>query len=192
MRAQIALTLLVLATVGAPPAAVAGDDVDHERRSFFADRRAYREGDVLTVLITEFSTVSTSARTRTSKAESANASILQPDGAARGVAAAFDSKFAGGGEIERSGKLLAKLAVTIEGIDSLGNLSVHGEQDIQVNNERQRIRLDGFVRAEDIEADNTIASWRVGGARIEFTGKGLLARKQSPGILTRLLSWIWE
>jgi flagellar L-ring protein FlgH len=69
---------------------------------------------------------------------------------------------------------------------------VRGEQDIQVNNERQRIRLEGTVRPEDIGPDNTIPSWRVGGAHIEFTGKGLLGNKQSPGLLTRILSWFWE
>jgi flagellar L-ring protein precursor FlgH len=161
-------------------------------RSFYADRHAVAPGDALTVLITEFSTVQATAQTSVSKAESAKASILQPDTITQGVGADFDSRFAGGGQIERSGKLVAKLAVVVTGIDSRGNLLIQGEQDIQVNNERQRISLAGSVRPEDIAPDNTIPSWRVGGAKIEFTGKGLLARKQSPGLLTRILSWFWE
>lgn len=161
-------------------------------RSFYADRHAVAQGDVLTVLITEFSTVQATAQTSTTKSESAKASILQPDTITQGVGADFDTRFAGGGQIERSGKLIAKLAVIVTGVDPRGNLLIQGEQDIEVNNERQRISLNGFVRPEDIAPDNTIPSWRVGSAKIEFTGKGLLARKQSPGLLTRILSWFWE
>ncbi len=163
-----------------------------ETRSFYADRHAVATGDVLTVVITEFSTVATSAQTQTSKSESAKASFLHDAGETHLAAADFDTKSAGGGQIERTGKLIAKLAVTVRGVDGRGNLLVHGEQEIQVNNERQRISLDGYVRPEDIAPDNTIPSWRVGGAHIEFTGKGLLARRQSPGLLTRILTWFWE
>jgi len=182
MMLAVAPVSSVLAQVAAEPAP----------RSFYADRRATAPGDALTVVITEFSTVQATAQTSVNKGESASASVLQPDTVRQSVGVDFDSKFAGGGQIERSGKLIAKLAVTIIGVDARGNLLVKGEQDIEVNNERQRISLEGFVRPEDIAPDNTIPSWRVGGARIEFTGKGLLARKQSPGILTRLLGWIWE
>jgi flagellar L-ring protein precursor FlgH len=160
--------------------------------SFFADRRARDVGDMLTVVITEFSTVEATARTSTGKSESASASLAHGANHLDVASANLDNNFDGGGQIERTGKLIAKLAVTVAGVDGSGNLLVHGEQDIQINNERQRIRLDGTVRPEDIGPDNTIPSWRVSGAQIEFTGKGFLARKQAPGLLTRILSWFWE
>ena len=94
--------------------------------------------------------------------------------------------FTGGGQIQRSGKLLAKLAVIVQNVDEHGNLSIAGEQEIRVNNEQQRIALSGIVRPEDIGPDNTIASWRIAEARIDFKGEGVLARKQSPGLLTKL------
>jgi flagellar L-ring protein precursor FlgH len=171
---------------------VLAQTADTSARSFYADRRAAVVGDQLTVIVTEFSTVQATAQTSTNKSDAAKASVLLPNTTTRAVAANIDGSFSGGGQIERSDKVAAKLAVTVTGVDSNGNLTVAGEQDIEVNNERQRIRLQGFVRAEDIAPDNTIPSWRVGGAHIEFTGKGLLAKKQSPGLLTRLLSWFWE
>jgi flagellar L-ring protein FlgH len=61
-----------------------------------------------------------------------------------------------------------------------------GEQNIVINNEQQRIALHGTIRTEDISPDNTVPSWRVFGAQIEFKGKGILARKQSPGLLAKL------
>jgi flagellar L-ring protein precursor FlgH len=42
------------------------------------------------------------------------------------------------------------------------------------------------VRSDDIAPDNTVASWRIANARIDFKGDGILARKQSPGLLTKL------
>ncbi len=158
-------------------------------RSFFADRSAHRPGDILTVVITENSTASATARTRADKEDSVFGALKRPTRGIDRVEGSIGSDFTGGGQIERSGKLIAKLSVVVDRVDANGNLAVHGEQEIEVNNERQHIKLDGKVRPEDINADNTIPSWRVSDAKIEFTGKGLLARKQSPGLLTRVLGW---
>jgi flagellar L-ring protein FlgH len=194
MNRPSVLPMLLIASISCASAYAQTQDVRQEvaARSFFSDRRALAPGDALTVLITEFSTVQASAQTSTRKNESASLSFLQPDGVAHALSGDFESDFEGGGRIERSGRLVAKLAVTVVSVDARGNLLVQGEQDIQVNDERQRISIRGFVRPEDISADNTIPSWRVGGAQIEFTGKGLLARKQAPGIITRILSWFWQ
>jgi flagellar L-ring protein precursor FlgH len=181
--ATLVLTLLTLPAFGAEPL---------PPPSFYADRRAHEVGDMVTVLITESSSVEATARTSTAKSESARAALTHRDTDLRGASVDFGSDFSGGGQIERSGKLVAKLAVIVAGVDEAGNLVVQGEQEIRFNNEHQRIRLEGRVRPEDIGPDNTIASWRVAGAYIEFTGKGLLARKQAPGLLTRILSWFGE
>jgi len=192
VRLRAIISAVALAVLPFANALATDSANDPTPRSFYADRRAMQTGDVFTVIVTEFSTVTATARTQTAKDESAQATLLDATGQNQIAAAGIGSKFAGGGQIERSGRLVAKLAVTVSGVDPRGNLIIHGEQEIHINNERQRIRLDGIVRPEDIEPDNTIASARVGNARIELTGKGLLARKQGPGLLTRILSWFWE
>jgi flagellar L-ring protein FlgH len=155
-------------------------------RSLFADRKAYRPGDMLTVLITEQAAATATARTRADKDESVFADINRSEHDPWHIDLAWGNDFNGGGQIQRTGRLVAKLAVIVQGIDSDGNLAIVGEQDINVNNERQRIALSGTVRSEDIAPDNTVASWRIAGARIDFKGDGILARKQSPGLLTKL------
>lgn len=156
------------------------------QRSLFADRKAHRAGDMLTVVVTEAASASASARTSADKQESVFGQINQPDESPWNIDLAFGNDFEGGGQIQRTGKLLAKLAVIVQGVDAHGNLSVVGEQEIRVNNEEQRIALSGVVRPEDIGPDNTIASWRIANARIDFKGEGVLARKQSPGLMTKL------
>lgn len=160
-------------------------------RSFVADRTAKTAGDTLTVLITELASISTTAHTRLAKSDSAGVSLSTPETGTRRWNAGFENDFAGGGQIERGGRFIAKLAVTVEDVDPHGNLHVKGEQEIAVNRERQHIRLTGIVRQEDLTADNTIESWRIRDAHIEFVGSGDLARKQSPSLLSRILSWFW-
>jgi flagellar L-ring protein FlgH len=156
------------------------------QRSLFADRKAHRVGDMLTVVVTEAASATATARTRADKEERVFGEINQPDELPWNIDLGFGNNFDGGGQIQRSGKLLAKLAVLVHGVDEHGNLSIVGEQEIRVNNEQQRIALSGIVRPEDIGPDNTIQSWRIANAHIDFKGEGVLARKQSPGLLTKL------
>lgn len=141
---------------------------------------------MLTVVVTEVASASASARTRADKEESLFGQINQPDERPWNLDLSFGNDFEGGGQIQRSGKLLARLTVVVQSIDAHGNLSVLGEQDIRVNNEEQRIALSGVVRPEDIGPDNSVPSSRIANATIDFKGEGVLARKQSPGLLTKL------
>lgn len=180
-------TVVVLLAFG-PTTTFADNNEQTKQLSFFADRRAHQKGDVLTVLIAEVASVTAQARTRTSKSESALARFRQLDEESQQLTAGFDREFSGGGQIQRSGRLLATLAVTISGFDENDNLIITGEQVILLNNERQIIRLDGVVRLEDISPDNTISSTRVSNARIELKGHGVLARRQAPGLFSRILA----
>jgi flagellar L-ring protein FlgH len=187
MNPFIKRSLALMLTLGAL-APVLAQDAAAPPRSLFADRRAQAPGDVLTVLVSEAASVTSNAQTKLGKSESASANLLQRDGEIQLAQAGFDSKFDGGGQIERSGTLLARLTVQIDRIDPNGNFLVSGEQLIVMNNEKQRIRISGIVRPDDISADNTVPSWRVAGADIQLLGKGILTRKARPGILTWLLS----
>lgn len=160
-----------------------------EPKSFVADPRAREPGDVLTVIITEAATVTQTARTQADKAQSAAGSLDLGAGNLRHKSGELDTHYDGGGSIERTGHMLSKLAVRVVGVDAYGNLTVAGEQEILINNERQKMRLQGIVRPSDIDPDNTIQSWRITGARIELTGRGFLSRKQSPGLIAQLLSY---
>jgi len=71
-----------------------------------------------------------------------------------------------------------------------GDLVVAGQQLIEVNEEKQEIKLEGRVRAVDVSESNTVLSTRLADAKIWYVGDGLLGEKQRPGILTRILSWL--
>jgi flagellar L-ring protein precursor FlgH len=158
-------------------------------RSLTSDKRAYRVGDMLTVLVMENSSATANANTSAEKKggllfgwkatnRSENSSLQLGD------------TFGGKGQIQRSGKLLAQLTVTVREIDPTGLLHVSGEQQIFVNDEKQEITLHGKVRPIDVLDNNTVLSTRLADARISYIGDGILSEKQHAGLITRFLTWL--
>jgi flagellar L-ring protein precursor FlgH len=187
----LGLGVIVLAGLLASPLPARADDLPQPfGSSFYADHKAHLPGEILTVLIVEESSATESAQTNTSKDDGIHLSASSPTRAQRQWQAALGDQFAGSGQIARSGELLARLSVLVDGVDRNGNLLVHGEQDIKLNGERQKIRLTGMVRPEDIGPDNTVPSWRIENAQIVFLGKGVLGDSQSPGLVVRILRWL--
>lgn len=50
------------------------------------------------------------------------------------------------------------------------------------------MRLQGYLRAEDVSSDNRVSSQRVANARIGYSGRGALADANDPGWLVRFFS----
>jgi flagellar L-ring protein precursor FlgH len=162
--------------------------VDANWRGLTADRRAYRVGDVLTVQILESSSAQSNANTTTEKNGGLKFS-WQSTTSQRDAALSLGDTFNGRGQIQRSGRLLAQITVTVREVDpQSGMLRVAGEQQILVNEERQDIRLEGSVRPVDIGENNIVPSTRLANARISYIGDGILGEKQKPGLLSRILS----
>ncbi len=158
-------------------------------RAFVSDPKAFRIGDNLTVIVTEFASMTTSARTTTDKEGSSSAAVSNTNTTRQGSINLGENSV-GGGRIERTGRLTAQLTVTVLKLHDNGDLQVRGEQEIEVNNEKQKLVVEGRIRREDIRTDNTVLSSRLSEAKISYTGQGLLAEKQKPGIVSRFLSWL--
>lgn len=159
-------------------------------RSLVTDRRAYREGDVLTLLIFESATATTSANNSINRKSKISASAANLEDAVGG-SLSTDNQFDGGGVEKRSGEVVARVSVAVTGVLANGDLQVKGEQMIELNNESQRISVAGRVRPDDIASDNSVLSTRLADARIEFKGHGLLSSKERPGLITRFFHWLF-
>ncbi|HEY6865287.1 MAG TPA: flagellar basal body L-ring protein FlgH [Burkholderiales bacterium] len=188
-RACLAVVLAVLAADAALPAAAESLYQPGQYQPLVADRRAYRPGDVLTVQVYENSSAQSTADTTTKKDGSLNLSLKTP-AINKAAGAQLSDDFNGTGKTQRTGKLLAQFTVVVQGVDANGLLIIKGQQLIDVNDEKQEIRLEGKVRPIDIADNNTILSTRIADARISYMGDGVLGEHQRPGILTRILSWL--
>ncbi|HLQ26906.1 MAG TPA: flagellar basal body L-ring protein FlgH [Acidiferrobacterales bacterium] len=154
-----------------------------------ADRKAFRIGDSLTVLIVENASAAASADTSANKEGGSGVKLSAPT-YDKAYAVDLTENFKGSGKIQRTGKLLAQITVSVQSVLPNGDLQVKGDQFIEFNNEKQHISIEGKVRPEDIASNNTVLSTRVGDARLSYIGKGILGEKQRPGLISRFLSWL--
>ena len=107
------------------------------------------------------------------------------------IESSYDADFDGSGTTKRSGELSAVISTRITDVLANGNLVLEGRKDTIVNNEQQYIILSGIARPEDINEENVISSALLSDARIEYSGRGVIADEQSPGWMRRILDNVW-
>jgi len=193
-----ALLIALLATSGA----ARGDSLwkDDAPPSMFADKRAAKPGDIITILVQESQTASKDNSTKTSKSSGVDASIASflYGPAASGLltkggkypAMKFDGKqsFDGGGSINNSEKITARIAVKV--VDVLPNrqMIIEGRRETSFSGEKQEAILHGMVRSEDVMANNTVFSYDVADATIKYLSKGTISDNTRKGWFMR----VWE
>ena len=194
----------VVQPVAAPPVAATGSLWNSGSDGVFADFKARRRGDILTVAIYEKASASKVATTSTGRGSSASVgltnlfglekyapkinSIIDPSSL---VGTNYENEFKGTGTTTRKEDLVATLTAQVVEVMVNGNLKIVGSKTVTVNREDQLIKLTGEVRPVDISAGNIIDSKYILDARIAYTGEGVISDKQGQGWLVRALDSVW-
>lgn len=180
-----------LALLGIVPAAVASSLYDEATfRPLTADNKAFRLGDVLTVQVFENSSASTSADTGTRRKNNVSAELSHASGKVVQAAIGVGGDFDGGGRTQRANRVLITLSVAVKEVMANGDLRVAGEQMLLINDEHQRVTLEGRVRPQDISDGNVVLSTRLAEARITYLGEGDLSQRQQRAWWRKLLDWV--
>ncbi len=162
-------------------------------RSLVAEVKAVHVGDVLTVVVQESASATSTTDLRAQRDFNASVNVQlsgirhrgsEPHTVTGGTATGSD----GAGSTQRTGNLLAQLSVRVLKVNPNGDLVVAGQQSMKINGEEQLITLGGVVRSADVAADNTVLSNRIADARIQFDGEGFVTDQSKPGILARLFN----
>jgi len=162
----------------------------------FADLKARRVGDVLTIRLTEATNASKSAVTKTTKTTGVNntgPTVLGRTITTGGVPiftttlAGADS-FDGEGSSTQGNSLAGSLTVTVMEVQLNGNLVVQGDKTLKLNQGDEFVHVSGVVRVADIQADNTVTSDRVSDAHISYSGKGVIDSSNRMGWLARFFN----
>lgn len=170
----------------------------------FTDVKAHYPGDLLTIVVSENASGSkdaaTSSKTKTSVSGSLTQFFSLPqqwqehnpniDPSAL-IEAAADREWDGEGATTRAGKLSALMTAQVTAVSPNGNLWVEGEKIVAVNHEDQHLVIAGWVRPEDVDAQNQVPSSRIALGRIDYYGIGVIATKQRPGWGYQILDWVW-
>ncbi len=165
------------------------------RNFFFFDERAFRVGDILTVVVNIDDEASLENQTQRSRAsneglaltallglessvlESALPSEFDPTNA---VDIEGDSNTNNQGQIDREEEIDLLVAAMVTNRLPNGNLVIAGRQEVRVNYEVRELRIAGIIRPQDINVDNQILYSQIAEARIAYGGRGQLSELQQP------------
>ncbi len=168
------------------------DDVS---RSPFADKKARFVGDILNIRVQESNAAKRDAKTESSRAGEADASISSfLLGTSTGGSGAFKHKgaypamkfsnatsHAGTGTIDNSDSITARFSVRVVDVLPNGNLIVEGIRNASYAGESQTIVLRGGVRPFDIQSDNTIYSYLLSDLNIRYVSSGVITSAKDKG-----------
>lgn len=188
------ISFLVLALVALAGADTASGQTS-TRRSWTADRRDFTEGDVITVLIDEYTLAaanqgdfSSDRRFRDLGVDvSQNVSAGLPRvGASVGTSNQAESRSRS--EASRQNRFQGEMTVRVIGIEPNGLLRVEGRKMVNIGEVSEELHLRGLVRPDDVSSRNLIESWRIGDVELVYTTEGT---QPKGGIIGRLLGKIW-
>ncbi len=173
--------------------------------SLFADVKASKIGDIVTITVSEtssgFQGVGDHKRRRPQNFT--GIAHLCRGGVGSGVQqrpkgafsfgpynGAFNNSFNGSGATSQTDSMTAYMTATVIDVLPSGNLLIRGSRWTKVNDELQQIVLEGVVRPVDISRNNTVLSQNVAEAKIYLLGKGPVAQYQKPGWLGQLMDFL--
>ncbi len=168
--------------------------------SMVSDKRAHAVGDILTIVVQENNTASKDNSTKTAKSSEIDASIssflysptasglLTKNGQLPAMKMGGKQDFSGGGQINNSEKITARIAVKVVDVLPNNNLVIEGTRQTSFAGETQDAVLRGVVRSEDVTSGNTVFSYNVADATIRYSSKGSVSDSQRKGWFTK----IWD
>ncbi len=163
-------------------------------RTFFADQRASKVGDILTVVITIDDSAKLANKTTASRDGNNNADLTALLGYQAELHNVFGPNFdpkamvdtgstsdtTGDGAVNRSEAVDLRVAAVITQVLPNGNLVVKGTQQVRVNYELRELDVQGIIRPQDVSTGNEITYDQIAEARIAYGGRGTISDVQQP------------
>jgi len=171
-----------------------------QEMALFADLKARRVGDVLTIVLNESTNASKSAITKTTKSSAVTdtgPTLFGRSITTKGVpildtTLSGASSFDGEGSSSQGNSLVGSLTVTVVNVEGNGNLVVQGDKSLKLNQGDEFIHISGVVRPADISTNNTVTSDRIAEAHISYSGKGVIDSSNRMGWLTRFFNSVFS
>ena len=170
-----------------------------QEMALFADLKARRVGDVLTIVLNESTNASKSAITKTTKSSAVadtGPSLFGKSITTKGVPI-FDTtlsgsnSFDGEGSSSQGNSLAGSLTVTVTDVQANGNLVVQGDKSLRLNQGEEFIHISGVIRPADIATNNTVTSNKLADAHISYSGKGVIDNSNRMGWVTRFFNSVF-
>jgi len=154
--------------------------------------RAHGIGDTLTIVISESTTSSKTASSKTQR--SGSMAVTPPTSGPLSFVKSSDlnagaqGSFNGQGNAAQTNAFSGTIAVTIAEVRPNGTALVRGEKVMLLSQGQEWIQFSGIVRLADIDVDNSIPSARVADAKVEYAGNGAIQKSSREGWLSKLFN----
>jgi flagellar L-ring protein precursor FlgH len=199
IRNTFALALLLVGPASA--AAQSTPDsmapVHRPAMNWTADARSFAVGDIISVLIDEY-TIASADRSTTAAQDRSRRTGLDvgySGTGTRGTAGATVRSTSGGesrqrGRDTRQDRLASELTARVVAIEPGGVLRIEGRKQLVIDEHQQTIIVRGLARPSDVLPGNVIDSWRLADAEVSYETNGSLGKPKG-GIVGRILDRIW-
>lgn len=164
------------------------------RESWFADRRNFAVGDIVTVLIDDYMITTAIKENRSNESRGRNLGLTArlPSSTSKsvGLQTNNDASQNETGTAKRENRFQNEMSVRVVAVGANGLIQLKGTKKIDVDKSKQDVELIGWVRAQDISAQNMVESARLADATIGYSSPGNLS-KPKQGIISKILGGIW-
>ncbi|MBL4590404.1 MAG: flagellar basal body L-ring protein FlgH [Phycisphaerales bacterium] len=168
--------------------------------------RVIKEHDIITIIIDEVSSMTSSQSLDTKKESTANQrlnsivdfmALLELEIASAGLSNVdllnFTSKtkFIGEGDYERKDKFIARITAQVLEIKPNGTMVLQATKRIAKDEEIQVLIMSGIAREQDITEQNTILSSQMANLNLVVENEGELKNTSEKGLFTRILDTVF-
>lgn len=149
------------------------------RQAWTSDRHDLQVGDIVTILIDEYTMAQADRRQLAVRDRSRDLGVRldMPGGVAGGnLRTQNDVGDQQQGEASRRERFSAEISARVVELAPGGNLRIEGVKKLQIDDHEQEVTIRGWVRAGDVSTSNTVESWRVANAEILYDSNDELGK----------------
>jgi len=175
----------------------------------FSDHKAMHVSDIVTVVISETASSSSTGSKNLAKSENSalGGGLFSSAGAASGGVAAginalngftdigyntgSESAFAGSGSAVKDARFTTTITARIVKVLKNGNYFITGSREILIDDQKQFVQVSGVIRPYDIDHNNRIDSAQISDAKILYKTQGDIDRATNQGWGTKIIQAAW-
>lgn len=163
------------------------------RQSWLSDRRDFHLGDIVTILVDEYTLTSLDKEVdaRDSRRRSLGFGLSTPSGNKDfDINSNNDAESQNHGLDARTNRLTTEMSARVVAIAPNGLMQLKGTKGINVEKSKVNLTLSGWVRTQDVSPQNIVQSFRMADATLDYQAEGPLGKAKG-GIIGRLIGAFW-
>jgi flagellar L-ring protein precursor FlgH len=163
------------------------------RHSWVSDRRDFHLGDIVTLLVDEYTLTSLDKQVNASdeRKRDMDVGLSTPSSSQSfGFGSNNTSSSQNRGTDARTNRVTTEMSARVVEIAPNGLMRVEAKKQLDVEKSKINMTLSGWVRTQDVSPDNFVQSYRLADAKLDYQAEGPLGSPKG-GILGRILGKLW-